>query len=117
MNDYAAHLPAIGPQLPGALAGRPGRALRTDGRQHHAGRDVAFQPLLFMRPVPGSADYRTPVKGLSTSCGAATHPGGGVMGACVSYNAAEGDTEGTVKGGPKEGGGVKSHLIVNYVTV
>lgn len=33
------------------------------------------------RPVPGWADYRTPVRGLYL-CGAATHPGGGVMGAC-----------------------------------
>lgn len=34
-----------------------------------------------MRPVPGWSDHRTPVKGLYM-CGAATHPGGGVMGAC-----------------------------------
>ena len=33
------------------------------------------------RPVAGYANYRTPVKGLYM-CGAATHPGGGVMGAC-----------------------------------
>jgi phytoene dehydrogenase-like protein len=37
--------------------------------------------LFFMRPVPGYADYRTPLGGLYL-CGAATHPGGGVMGAC-----------------------------------
>lgn len=42
--------------------------------------------LFFMRPLPGYADYRTPVRGLYL-CGAATHPGGGVMGAC-GYNAA-----------------------------
>ena len=42
--------------------------------------------LFFMRPLPGYADYRTPVPGLYL-CGAATHPGGGVMGAC-GYNAA-----------------------------
>jgi phytoene dehydrogenase-like protein len=42
--------------------------------------------LFFMRPIPGYADYRTPVPGLYL-CGAATHPGGGVMGAC-GYNAA-----------------------------
>ncbi len=42
--------------------------------------------LFFMRPVPGYADYRAPVRGLYL-CGAATHPGGGVMGAC-GYNAA-----------------------------
>jgi phytoene dehydrogenase-like protein len=39
-------------------------------------------PQLFsMRPIPGYADYRTPVRNLYL-CGAATHPGGGVMGAC-----------------------------------
>lgn len=42
--------------------------------------------LFFLRPVPGYADYRTPIRGLYL-CGAATHPGGGVMGAC-GYNAA-----------------------------
>jgi phytoene dehydrogenase-like protein len=36
--------------------------------------------LFFMRPVPGWAQYRTPVHGLYL-CGAATHPGGGIMGA------------------------------------
>ena len=34
-----------------------------------------------MRPVPGWSDHRTPVSGLYL-CGAAAHPGGGVMGAC-----------------------------------
>ena len=42
--------------------------------------------LFFLRPVPGYANYRTPVRSLYL-CGAATHPGGGVMGAC-GYNAA-----------------------------
>ena len=32
------------------------------------------------RPLIGNADYRTPAKGLYL-CGAACHPGGGVMGA------------------------------------
>ncbi len=36
--------------------------------------------LFFMRPLPGWAQYRTPIKGLYL-CGAATHPGGGIMGA------------------------------------
>ncbi len=37
--------------------------------------------LFSMRPVPGYADYRTPVEHLYL-CGAGTHPGGGVLGAC-----------------------------------
>ncbi len=41
---------------------------------------------LFFRPVPGYADYRTPIRGLYM-CGAAAHPGGGVMGA-AGWNAA-----------------------------
>ena len=36
--------------------------------------------LFSVRPVPGYASYRTPVAGLFL-CGAAAHPGGGVMGA------------------------------------
>lgn len=40
-----------------------------------------FNQLLSFRPVPGWADHRTPVKGLYL-CGAASHPGGGVMGTC-----------------------------------
>jgi len=47
---------------------------------------MGLSQLFFMRPLPGWADYRTPVAGLWL-CGAATHPGGGVMGAC-GYNAA-----------------------------
>ena len=34
----------------------------------------------FMRPLPGSGRYRTPIGGLYL-CGAGTHPGGGIMGA------------------------------------
>lgn len=47
---------------------------------------MSLSSLGYMRPLPGYADYRTPIKGLYL-CGAATHPGGGVMGAC-GYNAA-----------------------------
>ena len=42
---------------------------------------VSLSSLDFVRPLPGYADYRTPIKGLYM-CGAATHPGGGVIGAC-----------------------------------
>ena len=44
--------------------------------------------LLFMRPLPRWAKYRTPIRGLYL-CGACTHPGGGVMGACGHNAAAE----------------------------
>ncbi len=47
---------------------------------------MGLSQLFSMRPIPGYADYRTPVANLYL-CGAATHPGGGVMGAC-GYNAA-----------------------------
>ena len=46
-----------------------------------------FHQLYAFRPVAGWADHRTPLKGLYL-CGAASHPGGGVMGAC-GKNAAE----------------------------
>jgi phytoene dehydrogenase-like protein len=48
---------------------------------------MSLSSLAFMRPLPGYANYRTPIRGLYL-CGAATHPGGGVMGAC-GYNAAQ----------------------------
>jgi phytoene dehydrogenase-like protein len=37
--------------------------------------------LALLRPLPGWARYATPIRGLWL-CGAGTHPGGGVMGAC-----------------------------------
>jgi phytoene dehydrogenase-like protein len=42
--------------------------------------ELTMDQLLFNRPVPGYAQYRSPVKGLYM-CGSSTHPGGGVMGA------------------------------------
>ena len=40
--------------------------------------ELTFDQLLFNRPVPGYAQYRSPIKGLYM-CGSSTHPGGGVM--------------------------------------
>ncbi|MCX5723778.1 MAG: NAD(P)/FAD-dependent oxidoreductase, partial [Nitrospirae bacterium] len=40
---------------------------------------MTLNQLFACRPVPGFAGYRTPIKGLYL-CGAAAHPGGGVMG-------------------------------------
>jgi phytoene dehydrogenase-like protein len=42
--------------------------------------ELSLEQLFFLRPVPGWANYRTPVRGLYM-CGSATHPGGGIMGA------------------------------------
>jgi phytoene dehydrogenase-like protein len=44
--------------------------------------------LYSFRPVAGWADHRSPIKGLYL-CGAASHPGGGVMGACGKNAAME----------------------------
>ncbi len=47
---------------------------------------MGLHQLFMFRPVAGWAQYRTPIKNLYL-CGAAAHPGGGVMGTC-GYNAA-----------------------------
>jgi phytoene dehydrogenase-like protein len=47
------------------------------GHWHHA--ELALDQALMVRPVPGMAQYATPVEGLYL-CGAGCHPGGGVMG-------------------------------------
>lgn len=47
------------------------------GHWHHG--DLAFDQFMMVRPVPGAAQYRTPLQGLFL-CGAGCHPGGGVMG-------------------------------------
>lgn len=56
----------------------------TEGNIFHG--EMTLDQLLFMRPVPGYGQYRTPVERLYL-CGAGTHPGGGVTGA-PGYNAA-----------------------------
>ena len=48
--------------------------------------ELTLDQLFFMRPVPGYADYRSPVKSLY-QCGASTHPGGAVS-AVPGHNAA-----------------------------
>jgi phytoene dehydrogenase-like protein len=49
--------------------------------------ELTLEQLFFLRPVPGWAQYTTPVERLYM-CGSATHPGGGIMGA-PGKNAAE----------------------------
>ena len=42
--------------------------------------ELTLEQLFFLRPVPGWAQYSTPIERLYM-CGSATHPGGGIMGA------------------------------------
>jgi len=81
------------PNVPGAVLHRQilspldlERTFGLTGGNIMQGAMVPHQ-LFSMRPVPGWADHRTPIKGLYL-CGAASHPGGGVLGAC-GRNAAE----------------------------
>ncbi len=50
----------------------------TEGNIFHG--ELTMDQLLFNRPIPGYAQYRSPVPGLYM-CGSSTHPGGGVMAA------------------------------------
>jgi phytoene dehydrogenase-like protein len=49
----------------------------TGGHWHHS--ELALDQFFMVRPVPGAAQYQSPVDGLYL-CGAGCHPGGGVMG-------------------------------------
>jgi phytoene dehydrogenase-like protein len=42
--------------------------------------ELTLDQLMFNRPIPGYAQYRSPIPGLYM-CGSSSHPGGGVMGA------------------------------------
>jgi phytoene dehydrogenase-like protein len=81
-----AALGEVFPNLPGSVLHREvltpldlERRLGLTGG-HHLHGDMSPDQLLFLRPVRGWADHRTPVRGLYL-CGAGTHPGGGVTGA------------------------------------
>ena len=83
---------AYAPNVPGSIVARAvltpldleQRFGITEGNIFHG--DPSLDQLLFRRPVPGWAHYRTPIAGLYL-CGAGTHPGGGVTGA-PGHNAA-----------------------------
>jgi phytoene dehydrogenase-like protein len=42
--------------------------------------ELTLEQLFFLRPAPGWAQYKTPIRNL-WMCGSAAHPGGGIMGA------------------------------------
>lgn len=87
LADYA-------PNLPAAIEHRQvlspldlERTFGLTGGNIMQGAMPAHQLFCF-RPVAGWADHRTPVTGLYL-CGAASHPGGGVMGSCGRNAAGE----------------------------
>jgi phytoene dehydrogenase-like protein len=41
--------------------------------------ELTLDQLFFLRPAPGWADYKTPIRGYY-QCGSGTHPGGGITG-------------------------------------
>ena len=47
------------------------------GHWHHG--EYSLDQFMMLRPVPGAAQYATPINGLYL-CGAGSHPGGGVLG-------------------------------------
>ena len=50
----------------------------TEGDLNHG--QLLLDQMLFMRPIPGWSDHRTPVDGLYL-CGSGVHGGGGISGA------------------------------------
>jgi phytoene dehydrogenase-like protein len=50
----------------------------TEGNIFHG--ELSLEQLFFLRPAPGWARYKTPLRNL-WMCGSGTHPGGGIMGA------------------------------------
>lgn len=97
-DDYAdtciAKLAEYAPNVPGAIVHRQvlspldiERTYGLTGGNIMQGAMNANQLFCF-RPIAGWADHRTPLRGLYL-CGAASHPGGGVMGACGKNAAAE----------------------------
>jgi phytoene dehydrogenase-like protein len=50
----------------------------TEGNIFHG--ELTLEQLFFLRPAPGWAKYRTPIRGLYL-CGSGAHPGGGIMAA------------------------------------
>jgi phytoene dehydrogenase-like protein len=77
---------AYAPNLPGIIRGRQVVTPLDLEREWGLSEGNIFQgeltleQLFFLRPVPGWAQYRTPIRNLYM-CGSATHPGGGIMGA------------------------------------
>jgi phytoene dehydrogenase-like protein len=88
MTQLEAHSPGIGALveqaellMPYDIEARYG----LPGGQWHAG-ELSVEQMLFLRPLPGIAQYRGPVPGLWLAS-AGCHPGGGISGT-AGWNAA-----------------------------
>lgn len=81
LDTLARYAPALPDQVLHAELLTPhdleARCGTTGGHWHHG--ELALDQYLMLRPVPGAAQYRTPMSGLYL-CSAGSHPGGGVMG-------------------------------------
>ncbi len=64
----------------------PRESALPEGQAYHA--ELGLDQVLWMRPVPALARYRTPIEGLYL-CGPATHPGAGTAGASGANAARE----------------------------
>jgi phytoene dehydrogenase-like protein len=95
LGDLVVH--ALADHIPGGDAAITERSVLTprdlaeragwpEGQPAHA--ELALDQILWMRPIPALARYRTPVAGLYL-CGPATHPGGGIVGAAGANAARE----------------------------
>lgn len=83
-----AHIPGLRARIQAAVVHTPADFEREfgapRGNLYHA--DLTLDQILFMRPIAGWAQYRTPVRGLYM-CGPANHPGAGITGV-AGYHAA-----------------------------
>jgi phytoene dehydrogenase-like protein len=90
IDQIAAHSPGFKDLILHAEVHTPRELERevgmTEGNIFHG--ELTFDQLLFNCPLPGMAQYRTPIQDLWL-CGSSTHPGGGVMGAPGRNAAAE----------------------------
>ena len=80
-DTLAQYAPSIREQVIGHQLLTPAdieREFRVMGGHWHHG-ELALDQAMMLRPVPGAAQYASPVSGLYL-CGAGSHPGGGVMG-------------------------------------
>jgi phytoene dehydrogenase-like protein len=89
IGTVEAYAPGLRAQIEAAELLTPAdieREFRIAGGHWHHG-ELTFDQIFMLRPLPGAAQYRTPVPGVFL-CGAGAHPGGGVSG-LAGHNAAK----------------------------